>query len=146
MAAGQGAENQPGPRWVWSPTMVRARRFDEALGWRASALVKGGTSSRGGDDHSLYGRAELAAEDEDLAGRGFGGSAAIMLADNYRTGRCRPAIWRRARPTAATILSLLMKLWGGYVGYLADPDGHPWEVAWNTPLSAVRTTAARLPV
>ena len=21
--------------------------------------------------------------------------------------------------------------WGGYSGYFADPDGHPWEVAWN---------------
>lgn len=22
------------------------------------------------------------------------------------------------------------KPWGGFVGYFADPDGHPWEVAW----------------
>jgi uncharacterized protein len=21
--------------------------------------------------------------------------------------------------------------WRGYSGYFADPDGHPWEVAWN---------------
>lgn len=21
--------------------------------------------------------------------------------------------------------------WGGYSGYCADPDGYPWEVAWN---------------
>lgn len=21
--------------------------------------------------------------------------------------------------------------WGGYSGYFADPDGNPWEVAWN---------------
>jgi uncharacterized glyoxalase superfamily protein PhnB len=21
--------------------------------------------------------------------------------------------------------------WGGYSGYFADPDGYPWEVAWN---------------
>ena len=21
--------------------------------------------------------------------------------------------------------------WGGYSGYFTDPDGHPWEVAWN---------------
>ncbi len=24
--------------------------------------------------------------------------------------------------------------WGGYSGYFADPDGHPWEVAWNPAL------------
>jgi len=28
------------------------------------------------------------------------------------------------KPAAATF-------WGGYSGYFADPDGHPWEVAWN---------------
>ena len=21
--------------------------------------------------------------------------------------------------------------WGGYSGYVADPDGHPWELAHN---------------
>ena len=21
--------------------------------------------------------------------------------------------------------------WGGYSGYFADPDGHPWEIAHN---------------
>jgi uncharacterized protein len=21
--------------------------------------------------------------------------------------------------------------WGGYSGYFADPDGYPWEIAWN---------------
>jgi uncharacterized glyoxalase superfamily protein PhnB len=23
------------------------------------------------------------------------------------------------------------KVWGGYSGYFADPDGHPWEIAHN---------------
>ena len=23
------------------------------------------------------------------------------------------------------------RFWGGYSGYFHDPDGHPWEVAWN---------------
>ena len=31
--------------------------------------------------------------------------------------------------------------WGGYSGYFADPDGHPWEVAWN-PGWTCSTTAA----
>jgi len=21
--------------------------------------------------------------------------------------------------------------WGGYSGYVTDPDGHLWEIAWN---------------
>ena len=29
--------------------------------------------------------------------------------------------------------------WGGYHAYVADPDGYPWEVAWNPgfPLDAL---------
>lgn len=23
------------------------------------------------------------------------------------------------------------QVWGGYSGYVADPDGHPWEIAYN---------------
>jgi len=23
------------------------------------------------------------------------------------------------------------RAWGGYSGHFQDPDGHPWEVAWN---------------
>jgi len=23
------------------------------------------------------------------------------------------------------------RVWGGYSGYFADPDGHLWEIAWN---------------
>jgi len=24
------------------------------------------------------------------------------------------------------------RFWGGYSGYFQDPDGHLWEIAWNT--------------
>jgi catechol 2,3-dioxygenase-like lactoylglutathione lyase family enzyme len=43
----------------------------------------------------------------------FGG---VTLAHNVRSTLLKPA--------ADTF-------WGGYSGYFADPDGHPWEVAWN---------------
>jgi hypothetical protein len=32
---------------------------------------------------------------------------------------------------AALLRAASEKEWGGYSGYLADPDGHPWEIAYN---------------
>ncbi|MDF0589730.1 hypothetical protein P0O15_00865 [Methanotrichaceae archaeon Mx] len=34
--------------------------------------------------------------------------------------------------------------WGGYFGYFTDPDGHPWEVAYN-PLFELRQGKLELP-
>jgi hypothetical protein len=35
--------------------------------------------------------------------------------------------------------------WGGYMGYFADPDGHPWEVAMNPFFPLDADGAVRLP-
>jgi uncharacterized protein len=39
----------------------------------------------------------------------------------------------RARAAGATIVKTAVKtFWGGYAGYFQDPDGHLWEVLWNS--------------
>ncbi len=35
--------------------------------------------------------------------------------------------------------------WGGRSGYFADPDGHPWEVAWNPHFALAADGSLRLP-
>jgi uncharacterized glyoxalase superfamily protein PhnB len=35
--------------------------------------------------------------------------------------------------------------WGGYSGYFSDPDGHPWEVAWNPGFSILPDGTVLLP-
>jgi predicted lactoylglutathione lyase len=35
--------------------------------------------------------------------------------------------------------------WGGYSGYVADPDGHPWEIAFNPHWEVSADGAMRLP-
>jgi uncharacterized glyoxalase superfamily protein PhnB len=37
------------------------------------------------------------------------------------------------------------KVWGGYSGYFADPDGHLWEVAWNPHFKLEPDGTIRLP-
>jgi uncharacterized protein len=49
-----------------------------------------------------------------------------------RTREAVDAILEEARTAGARILKPARATsWGGYAGDFADPDGHPWEVAWN---------------
>jgi hypothetical protein len=100
----------------------RSRCFYEGLGWKASSvsvesIVFFPLGAR--IALSLYGQADLA-KDACLPGdgRGFGGTA---LAHNVRT---HEEVGRHPGPAEDAF-------WGGYSGYFADPDDHPWEVAWN---------------
>ena len=112
--------------------LERARRFyEDGLGWRR------------GNDHpevvfyqlggmvlALFSREALAADARIPAeGSGFGG---ITLAYNARTRAEVDAVLAQAEAAGAKILKPAEDaFWGGYSGYFADPDGHPWEVAWN---------------
>jgi uncharacterized protein len=113
--------------------LQRSRRFYcEGLGFRASrssdeniVFLHGGGVLLG-----LYPR-NLLAEDAQVpaAGSGFGG---ITLARNLATKEMVDAALAQAEHAGARILKSAREVfWGGYSGYFADPDGHPWEVAYN---------------
>ena len=125
--------------------MARARRFYEALGWRASGPGEDVTFFQaGGMILSLYGRAALA-EDAHLPaeGAGFGGAT---LGYNVRERADVDRTLDEARAAGATILKPAEDVfWGGYSGYFADPDGHPWEVAWNPHFPILDDGTIRLP-
>ena len=112
--------------------LERSRHFYEALGWR-----------RGDDGNApivffqlngfilgLWSRTALADEAGlALSERGFGG---IALAYNARSKDEVDAVLQEAERAGARLLKAADDtFWGGYSGYFADPDGHPWEVAWN---------------
>jgi catechol 2,3-dioxygenase-like lactoylglutathione lyase family enzyme len=74
---------------------------------------------------------EALAEDACLpADRGrFGG---VTLAHNLPSKADVDAVIAQALTAGATLLKPAADtFWGGYSGYFADPDGHPWEIAWN---------------
>ncbi len=59
----------------------------------------------------------------------FGG---ITLAHNVSSKEQVDALITQALAAGACLLKPAADtFWGGYSGYFADPDGHPWEVAWN---------------
>jgi uncharacterized protein len=35
--------------------------------------------------------------------------------------------------------------WGGYSGYFSDPDGFPWEVAWNPSFLIAEDGSIKIP-
>ena len=108
----------------------RSRRFYETLGWK-----------RGNQDENvvffqipgavlaLWSRAALAEDTGVADSGGFGG---IALAYNARSKADVDAVLAEAKTAGATIIKPAEQaFWGGYSGYFADPDGHPWEVAFN---------------
>jgi catechol 2,3-dioxygenase-like lactoylglutathione lyase family enzyme len=59
----------------------------------------------------------------------FGG---ITLAHNVGSRTEVDRVIAEALAAGATLLKPAADMfWGGYSGYFADPDGHPWEIAWN---------------
>lgn len=93
---------------------------------------------------ALFGRAALA-EDAGVAesGEGF---RAVSLAWNLGSEAEVDAAYERALAAGASAVKRPVKVfWGGYSGYVADPDGHLWEIAHNPFFPVDARGATRLP-
>lgn len=113
--------------------LAAARRFyEDGLGW---------TRSNSEDEVAFYelsnglvlglwSRADLAEDARQVDdGATFSG---ITIAFNTRSHDEVDAVLAAAGSAGGTILKPAEEqAWGGYSGYFADPDGHPWEVAFN---------------
>lgn len=112
--------------------LVRARSYYQALGWRLSSSSTEHIAFLQGRNLvlALYGRHALA-EDAQVAvgGGGFGG---ITLACNCRSEAEVDEQFARAVAAGGNATKVPQAVfWGGYSGYVADPDGHLWEYAFN---------------
>lgn len=113
--------------------VARSRAFYERLGWKASGFPSEDVAffRAGGVVLALYGRDALA-EDARLPAGAPGGFGGVTLAHNVASREAADAVLAEAERAGARILKPAEDVfWGGYSGYFADPDGHPWEVAWN---------------
>ena len=118
----------------------RSRRFYAALGWHEIEPRQDGVAffQLNGIGLSLVPRAELA-KDAEVADSAAGFSG-ITLAHNLRSEAEVDALFAEmVAAGAAAVKSPRKVFWGGYSGYVADPDGHLWELAHNPffPLDAV---------
>ncbi len=122
------------------------RFYRDGLGWTLSSASGGDVAffHTGGAILALYPR-ELLAADANLpaAGSGFGG---ITLAHNVASKELVDAALAQAAAAGGTILKPAQDaFWGGYSGYFADPDGYPWEVAWNPHFPLAADGSVQLP-
>jgi catechol 2,3-dioxygenase-like lactoylglutathione lyase family enzyme len=124
----------------------RARAFYERLGWKA-----GGPSNpdvaffqAGPLVLALWGRDALAADAGIAAGpEGF---RATALAYNTRSkGEVAEVAAAWAAAGGRTVKPPHDTFWGGHSAYVADPDGHLWEIAWNPHWELTAEGALRLP-
>ncbi|WP_062521099.1 VOC family protein [Demequina silvatica] len=111
--------------------LARARAFYEAWGWEAAQAQEDIVFFQAnGTVIGLFGLADLA-KDQGRPGAALG-VGAMTLAQNYPTEAEVDAVFEDALAAGATLLKRPEKVfWGGYSGYVADPDGHVWELAMN---------------
>lgn len=111
--------------------LPRARRFYTRWGWNPCQETPGIVFfDLGGFRLGLFGLSDLAA-DQGRSGSplGVGG---MTLAQNFPDRDAVDAAFDRALQAGAGALKRPTGTdWGGYSGYVTDPDGHVWELAHN---------------
>ena len=112
--------------------MERSAAFYDALGWKRAESPPGiVVYDLLGQALGLYPKAELA-RDMGISPDDIGGFSGVTLGHNLRekeevaelTARAEAAGGRVIRPPGDIF-------WGGHISYVADPEGHVWEFAWN---------------
>lgn len=120
--------------------------YREGLGWPQSSASVGDFAIfklSTGTALALYPRRLLA---EDAGIKDNGGFGGITLAQNVTDRKSVDLVLAQAVNAGGALLKAAREAdWGGYSGYFADPDGHPWEVAWN-PFFILENGKLRLPV
>ena len=110
---------------------VSKKFYTETLGWQISRPQEGvAFFQAGGVVLVLFPREELA-KDALISSEG-NRFAGISLAYNAQSEAEVDEIISDLKAKGVNILKEPQKVfWGGYSSYFADPDGYPWEVAYN---------------
>lgn len=112
--------------------LTRARAFYAAWGWHEHPRSQEGIAfyQMHGAVLGLFPRDELAA-DQGRAGAALG-TGAMTLAQNCASVAEVDKVFAAAVAAGASVLKRPEPVfWGGYSGYVADLDGHVWEIAHN---------------
>jgi len=122
-----------------------SRTFYRNLGWKENPESSDDVAffQAGGMVMGLWDRKKLAEDSGVTEGKGWGG---VTLAYNVRSEAKVDAVIEEARFAGATIgREPGETFYGGYSGIFIDPDGHPWEVAYNPAWTIEDDGSVRLP-
>jgi uncharacterized protein len=128
--------------------LARSIAFYEAIGWERSASSIDGVIAwfATADTHiGLFPRHELAA-DAQLPNEPRAPFGGITLAINVESPEEVAEYLDLAVACGGTLLKpATVADWGGTSGYVADPDGHPWEIAYNPGFPIASDGRLRIP-
>ncbi len=111
--------------------LARAKAFYAALGWHGQEVEETVFLQAGGLALVLWDRDKLAL-DCGLEPGAAGRSSGVVLAHNVRSQREVDEVIAAADRAGATVSRTPSDtFYGGYAGVFVDPDGHPWEIAYN---------------
>jgi predicted lactoylglutathione lyase len=125
--------------------LARARAFYEAVGWSTGAGAEDDVVFFQAGDMvlALWDRARLAADSCVEDSPGWGG---VTLALNLASPEEVDAVTEEARAAGARIgREPADTFWGGYSSVFVDPEGHPWEIAYNPRWTITEGGGVRLP-
>lgn len=113
--------------------VARSSAFYESLGWTPSASSVAGEVaffSTVGPVLSLYGLDHLAGDASTGRERsGFSGVTIAINVDSAAEVDRLYAEWLEAGGESKSVP--VAADWGGYIAFVADPDAHVWELAYN---------------
>ena len=110
----------------------RAKAFYRDWGWRLHPSSQASLSlfQMNGAALALF-ELKALAEDQNVAVESLG-TGASALAQNCADRAEVDTVYEAAITAGAKVLKEPQEVfWGGYSGYVADPDGHVWEIAHN---------------
>jgi uncharacterized protein len=114
-------------------SLARSKAFYETLGWEVVGAVGDEICwFRTADSYlGLFDRESLA-RDAGLRSEPTAEFGGITLAINVESEEAANRAFETAVAAGGRILKPAERTdWGGYSGCFADPDGHPWEIAYN---------------
>jgi hypothetical protein len=117
--------------------IARQRRFYEAWGWTAVPYSN--------DEYIAFAfpsatvaffAAEKLAEEAGAKAPAAGTFTGVTLAVTVPAKQEVDTVWRAAVGAGATaVAEPVDRPWGGRSGYVADPEGNRWEIAWIPPMA-----------
>ena len=120
--------------------------YRDGLGWRPSrASVEGDVAffQVGALALALWSRAALAADAGLADAGGWGGVALVQYVGSKADVDAVISGWLAAGGSVTRPAVDADR--GGYSAYVADPDGHPWEIAWNPSFDLAEDGSITLP-
>jgi uncharacterized protein len=111
--------------------LTRSRRFYvEGFGWKP--VFENEEIAFFQMNGFVLGVWDAAAQEKDMVRKNTFGPAPFALAHNTRTeAEVAPLMERLVKAGGAMLKPAAAPPHGGFAGYVADPDGHAWEIAFN---------------